>query len=232
MPIVQARSVLIVLFLCLSGLFSLRPALAAQPSASEYRELGLSYRQQERYPEAIASLQKSVELDPQNVSSRVLLGWTFHLAEQDEMATATLRQATYHDPFNVPALNALGIVCLVQADLTDAVAVHSWALLLQPDNEIAYYNLSLAYHGLQNYNWAIATANQAGTLEPTNPHPLVAQAIAQWDSGEPSRAQQVYRQAINLDPRYRDRPFLDHLKQAGFSPSQIQTATQVLLASQ
>lgn len=230
MPVTNVRSRLIAVLLSLSGLLGAQPALTALPGASEYRELGLRYRQQERYPEAIAALEESVNLDPQNTSSRVLLGWTLHLAGKEDAAAEALRQAIYQDLFNIPALNAMGIVCLVNGDLNDAVAAHSWALMLKPDNEIAYYNLSLAYHGLQKYDWAIATASQAAALEPTNPHPLVAQAIAQWDSGNPALAQQVYRQAINLDPRYRDRPFLDHLQKAGFSPTQIQTTEQVLLA--
>lgn len=230
MPVAQVRNTLIAV-LSISGLLTVKPVHTAMLSASEYRELGLRYRQQERYPAAIAALEKSVELDPQTISSRVVLGWTLHLARQEEAASEALRQAIYRDPGDVPALNAMGIVCLVTGNLDDAVAVHSWALMLKPDNEIAYYNLSLAYHGLQKYDWAIATASQAATLEPTNPHPLVAQAIAQWDNGEQSVAQQVYRQAINLDPRYRDRPFLAHLREAGFSPGQIQTTEQVLTAS-
>jgi Flp pilus assembly protein TadD len=40
-------------------------------------------------------------------------------------------------------------------------------------------------------------------LEPYNPHPLVAAAISYWNSKQKIFAQQVYRQAINLDTRYR-----------------------------
>jgi len=42
------------------------------------------------------------------------------------------------------------------------------------------------------------------------------------------RCTTAYRQALNLDSRYRDRAFLVALKPAGFSPAQIQTAEQVL----
>jgi len=230
MPILHLRIVL-ALLLSLSSLLLAKPTFTATTSASEYRELGLRYRQQERFPEAIAALEKSVELYPQNTSSWVVLGWTLHLAGQEPAAAAALRQAIYQDWGNVPALNAMGIVCLVSGNLNEAVAVHSWALMLQPDNEVAYYNLSLAYHRLQKHDWAIATARQAAVLEPNNPHPLVAQAIAQWDNGQQPQAQQVYRQAIRLDPRYRDRTFLAELQEAGFSSAQIQAAEKVRAAA-
>lgn len=230
MRIVIFRNILITVLFSISSLLGTKVAFADTANASKYRELGLLYRQQERYLEAIAALKKSVELDPQNISSRVILGWTLHLARKEDAAAETLLQAIYQNPFDVPALNALGIVYLVKGDLTNAVVVHSWAVILKPDNEIAYYNISLASHRLQKFAMAIATASRATALEPTNPHPLVAVAIAYWDSGERLLAQKAYRQALNLDPRYSDRTFLAHLKEAGYSPAQIQAAQEVLLA--
>jgi Flp pilus assembly protein TadD len=198
-------------------------------SAGEYRQQGLAYRQQEQFPEAIAALQKSVELEPHNVSGRVLLGWTLHLAGQEAEAANALLMAFCLNPQDVPALNALGIVYLVSGDLPAAAVTHTWAAALQPDNEIAYYNLSLTYHRMQQYDWAIATAIRAAELEPTNPHPLVALAIAHHSKGDLSQAEQTYQQVLGLDSRFGDRTFLDlDLKRAAFSPDQIQLAKQVL----
>ena len=219
-------------------LFEVEPVFAAT-TASEYRTLGLSYRASERYDDAISALKKSVLLDPQNLSGWVMLGWTQHLAGQEGAAAASLLQALYQDPVLVPALNALGIVYLVSGELTGAVVVHTWAAILKPENEIAYYNLSLAFHRLQLYGLAIATAKKAVALEKANPHPLVALAIAHWDSTNDPRgassthrsaAQQAYRQALNLDFRYRDRAFLTELRKAGFSSEQIKTTEQILSA--
>lgn len=212
-----------------------KPAFAAdktsQYRASQYRELGLSYQRQARFPEAIATMRKSVELDPSNINARVNLGWTQHLAGQEDAAAESLLQAVSLNPFSVSTFNALGIVYLVKGDLRAAVIVHTWAAILKPDNEIAYYNMSLAYHRLQVYEWAITTANKAAILEPSNPHPLVALAIAHWDSDDRMRAQLAYHRALDLDSRYSDRGFLAHLQKAGFSPNQIQTTEQILSAS-
>lgn len=159
---------------------------------------------------------------------RVNLGWTLHLTGKEQEAAQFLWQVISQKPTFVPAHNALGIVYLVDGNLTAAVLVHTWAAILKPDNEIAYYNLSLALHRLQIYNLAITTANRAAVLEPNNPHPLVASAIAYWDNGDKDVAKKVYTKAMNLDSRYRDRTFLSHLKQAAFTQEQIQRTEQIL----
>lgn len=199
-------------------------------AASQYRQQGLSYRQQERFGEAIAAFEKATELAPQDVSARILLGWTQHLAGQEAEAAQSLWSAIYIDPLSVQAFNALGIVYLVRGELSPAISIHSWAALLKPDNEIAYYNLSLAYHRQKLYAMAIANAMRAASLEPDNPHPLVAIAIAHWDNGDRDTAIKTYRDAIGVDGRYKEANFLDYLKEAGFSPDQIETSKQVLAA--
>jgi tetratricopeptide (TPR) repeat protein len=207
---------------------SLLPTAAFAQSAADYRQQGLSLREQERYLEAIAALQKSVELEPQNQSGRVLLGWTQHKAGQTPVAEKTLSETLNLNPFDVPTLNALGIVYLVGGKLNSAIAAHSWAAFLKPDNEIAHYNLSLALERMGQYDWAIATAKEAAKLEPSNPHPLVAEAIAHLGNQETSFAQAAFRQAIALDPRYSDSDFLTYLNEAGFSADQIRRSQAVL----
>ena len=200
-------------------------------AAEEYRQLGLSYRKQERFDEAIAALQKSVSLDPQNIDGRIILGWTQHLAKKDEAAAASLWEAIYRSPTSLQAFNAIGIVYLVRGDLPQSVILHSWASILKTDNEIAHYNLSLAYQRLQQYDLAIAYAQKAIELEPSNPHPFVALAIAQWTSGDRSGAKKIFRDVIGVDARYRNPDFLNFLNEAGFNTDQIQTAKQVLANS-
>jgi Flp pilus assembly protein TadD len=217
--------------LVILGNFGLAVPVKAALSASDYRQLGLAYRQQERYPEAIAAFQEAVKLEPNNLSERITLGWTQHLAGQETAAVESLFQVLYRDPQSVPALNALGIVYLVQGDLSSAVLTHSWAAWLEPNNEIPYYNLSLAAHRLREYGWASLAARRAAALEPTNPHPWVALAIINWDGGDRGAATEAYNQALALDGNYGDRTFLSYLQEAGFNSAQVETAGQVLAAT-
>ena len=227
MQVANIRNILIAVLVATSCWLEFQPVFAVT-SASQYRSQGLSYRASERYTEAIAALKKSTLLEPKNLSGWVMLGWTQHLAGQEDAAIESLFQVLYNDPASVPALNALGIVYLVSGKLNAAIAVHAWAAFLDSKNEVAYYNLSLAFHRLQIYESAIATAKKAATLEPNNPHPLVALALAHWGIGNRTQALLAYRRATNLDFRYRDRSFLPHLKKAGFSPDQIRIAEQIL----
>lgn len=197
-------------------------------SAAQYRALGLQHRQQNDLPAAIAALQTAVELEPHHLPGRVSLGWTLHLAKQDRAAADLLQATLQRDPFHVPALNALGIIYLVNDDPVAAATLHSWAVWLAPDNEIAHYNLSLAFQRLQQYGWAIDAGRKSAALEPDNPHPFVALAIAEWSSGDQTAAQRSYQQAIDLDARYQDSDFLNFLDEADFSREQIQLAKQVL----
>lgn len=221
---------LLIFGFCSSSLNTSAQTISAQTisSAAYYRAQGLQYRQKERFAEAITALKTAVELEPDHLPGRVSLGWTLHLAGQDRLAAQTLQATLQRDPFHVPTLNALGIVYLVNDDPVAAATVHSWAIALSPNNEIAYYNLSLAWERLQQYDWAINTAQQATILESDNPHPFVALAIAQWGKGDKIATQQSYQAAINLDSRYRDGAFLDWLSESGFSTQQIATSKQVL----
>ena len=201
---------------------------AAKINAAKLRQLGLQYRQQGRYSEAIASLEKATLLEPQNLSGQVLLGWTLHIAGRETPAMKILQQVLEKDFNYIPALNALGIVYLVSGNLSAAVTTHERARKLKTDNEIAYYNLTLAYHRLGQYDLAIARGKQATVLEPANPHPWVALALVYWEQGTKKQAQKTYNRAVQLDSRYRQSAFLSNLKQAGFSSEQIETTRKIL----
>lgn len=157
----------------------------------------------------------------------MILGWTLHLAGREPDAIQQLKQVLTQQPTDVPALNALGIVYLVSGDLTAAVQTHQTAVALQPDNEIGYFNLSLAYQRLQRHQEAIAAAQRATQLEPENPHPWLALAIAHWSNSETALAQVAYTRAIRLDARYGNAARLERLKFAAFSQDQIQLAETI-----
>ncbi len=203
-------------------------AIASPTEAENYRIQGLAYRQQGRWDEAIDAMQTAVELDPASISGHVLLGWTQHLATQEQAAAQTLTTALQLDPFEVQVSNALGIVYLVQGQLYQAILAHLWASHLQPDNEIAYFNLSLAAQRLEYHEWAVELAAQAVELEPYNPHPLIAKAIAHWSLGNYDIARQRYQEAIALSPRYGTAQVPIFLEAAAFSSEQIQIAQDII----
>ena len=209
-------------------LVPLTGSAAIAQSAAEYRQVGIAARDRGDLTGAIAALQSAVELEPENLSGQIMLGWTLHLAGEGRKAANTLKQAIALDPFSPQTFNALGIVYLVNDDLLAAIATHNWAAWIKPDNEIAHYNLSLAYQRLDFHEWAIAAAERAMALEPDNPHPVVALAIAYWRQGARDQALTTYQEAITMDARYGNAQFLTYLDQSGFSDEQIQEAQDIL----
>lgn len=206
----------------------INPSQINPQAAADNRLEGLARRQQGDLTGAIAAFREAVRHDPQNLNGQVLLGWTLHLSGQGHTAAQVLEASLRQDPVHLPSLNALGIVYLVQGRLWRSIATHSQAALLDPDNEIAFYNLSLAFERLGLSHWSIATAEAACDREPHNPHPFVALALGHWQQGDRLATFQAYGQALALDHRYGDRLFLEHLIEAGFSPSQVATSQHIL----
>ena len=205
------------------------PTPSEVAAAAQYRQLGLDLRGQGQLDEAISAFRQGTMLDPTNLDGYVILGWTLHLMGQPEAAIEALQAALTDDETHVPALNALGIVYLVNGQLNHAKLTHLQAVDLQPDNEIAQYNLSLTYQRLEEFELAVQHARRATELEPGNPHPWVALAIAFQSQQRSDAARDAYAQAVQLDARYSENTHLAHLSQAGFSPSQIELSDLVRL---
>jgi Flp pilus assembly protein TadD len=204
------------------------PSPVDRQTAEKLRLEGLKLRQQGNYERAIQSLEKAVNLDPTNLSGQIILGWTLHLNHQETQATIILNKALEQEPNSLEVLNALGIVYLVSGNLEQAVTTHQKAVSLDNQNEIAQYNLSLAFQRLQKFDLALQYAQQATTLEPLNPHPWISLALIYWSKNEKEKSKQTYRQAIALDARYQQLNFLSELKLAGFNDEQIKIVSQIL----
>jgi Flp pilus assembly protein TadD len=204
--------------------------MSANPlqQAQTYRQQALELRREDKLSEAIVLLQQATQLAPQDSGGWVLLGWTQHLNGQSEAAAQSLWQAIYHQPTNPEAFNALGIVYLVRGEIAPAIVVHSWASLLKPNNEIAYYNLSLSYQRQNLTDLAILYAKTATNLEPSNPHPLIALALAHWTAQQSEQAESYLRAGLDLNPQYGDRAYLPNLQKAGFSEAQIAQVRSML----
>jgi tetratricopeptide (TPR) repeat protein len=217
--VVLLRRILLTGLVC--GSVFLGAALGLAQSAVTLRERGIAARDRGDLTGAIAQLRQAAKLEPRNLTGLISLGWTLHLARQDGEAAAVLERTLWIDPYHAPTFNALGIVYLKNNDLLRSVLAHRWAAAIQADNEIAHYNLSLAYQRLKQYDQAIAEAKTAIRLEPNNPHPLLALAITYRSKGDREEARQVFQQAIEMNPLYASRDGLNYLADAGFSVGQI-----------
>src|SRR5262245_36183028 len=87
----------------------LRAAIAAAPSAPQpHYLLGLAAKLQNRPEEAIASFQRVLSVDPNDVGANVNLGQLFSQQRKYPEAIAALRLAVAAEPYNATALYNLG----------------------------------------------------------------------------------------------------------------------------
>src|SRR5215204_1839428 len=87
----------------------LQAAIAAAPSAPQpHYLLGLAAKTQNRAEEAIASFQKVVRIDPNDVGANVNIGQLYSQQRKYPEAIAALRLAVAAEPYNATALYNLG----------------------------------------------------------------------------------------------------------------------------
>ena len=126
-----------------------------------------------------------------------------------------------------PALNALGIVYLVDGQLDAAVATHTRAASLNLTTKLPTITSAWPTNGWHSLTRPFPMARRRPSWNPGNPHPWVALALAYWSSGDQVQAEANYWQALRLDGRYTSQGYLDHLEQAGFSRDQIDATGEI-----
>ncbi|NJK60412.1 MAG: hypothetical protein HC918_09455 [Oscillatoriales cyanobacterium SM2_1_8] len=178
---------------------------------AEWRQIGLARRGQGDWPGAIAALEMATTQEPQNPTSYVLLGWTQHLAGQSAPAARSLWQAIARQPTHVEAFQALGIVYLVRGEVTPAIWSHLWAAVLNPQGEIAPYNLSLAYHGKGCRPWLWPTV---GGRQRWSPKILTPGWLWPWPTTKMAirrRRARLYKRHVNSNKASTIRGFVERI---------------------
>lgn len=89
---------------------SLESALKADPSASNYRALGVFQFAQDEYLDALKNLDKAVELDPSDATSSAFASYIVFTSGQYESARQRATKALALDPNNVTALFYHGLI--------------------------------------------------------------------------------------------------------------------------
>jgi eukaryotic-like serine/threonine-protein kinase len=112
----------------------LQEIAAKYPREKEvHASLSMSFRQKKMYPEAIAELNKALDLDPQWASALNQLGYLY--LERDDLAKAGeyLKKAVLAAPGDANPLDSLGEYYFRTGQLDEAVAQYQKALRIKPD---------------------------------------------------------------------------------------------------
>jgi tetratricopeptide (TPR) repeat protein len=162
--------------------------------------LAICHLKARRLPEAKASLNACLSLDPGNVWVHLLRGFAhgelgeFEAAEDDFGRAAALAEADEFARYGIHVNR--GVMRVRQGRLEEAVAEFDRAIAVKPDAYQAYVNQAEAYQQLKQLSEAVARLDRAISLEPGMPalYRLRAQLYLQRE--DPDAALRDLDQAI------------------------------------
>jgi Flp pilus assembly protein TadD/peroxiredoxin len=139
--------------------------------------LGNAYRQQRRWEEARAALERAVALRPQDPESNYSLAMVYAQTDETDRAYKYLQTALTLRPNYPEALNNLGVLYLRTRRRDDAVAKFEECIRIAPAFDQAYLNLARVYslEGKQDQ----ARALLLDLLQQHPGHPQAQQALDQ-----------------------------------------------------
>jgi tetratricopeptide (TPR) repeat protein len=107
--------------------------------------LGIVYRAQGRYEEAIAAYQRAIELDPEDAAPHNGLGIVYRAQGRHEEAIAAYQRAIALDPEDADYHNNLGIAYQHAGRYEEAIAAYQRAIELDPEYAVPRVGLAGVY---------------------------------------------------------------------------------------
>lgn len=149
-----------------------------QDEAAERSNRGAELMNEGRWEEALAELDKAIELDPNNAYAYTNRGGVNAGLGQYEQAIADLDKAIELDPNLASAYDSRGGAYAGPEQYEQAIADLDKAIDLEPSLAGAYYNRGHAYLRLARYEEAIADLDNAMELGPSIAAEYYARGLA------------------------------------------------------
>ncbi len=164
--------------------------------------LGAVYKATGNFQKSLESLQKAVELSPEDAQAHNNLGATFSDLGRLEEAKASYLCALRIRPDYAEAHNNLGNTLRVMGRLDEAERSYRKALELKPDSALAHSNLGAVLTGLGRLNDAEVSYRRALELRPdfVEAHSNLGNILC--DMGRLKEAEASCRLALELNPDY------------------------------
>ena len=148
-------------------------------------------------PPAPAVLEDSLRLEQALTAYREASDYL--RAQRPDLAEHRLRDALAINPDMAPALRLLGLVCLQDGRLADAIAHYEKSLKIEPLHPEALSNLAFAYFQAKNINVALELIDTCRRLHPDYEPALVQEGLIKL-AVEPETAIEALRAASEASP--------------------------------
>ena len=176
------------------------------PRALHYA--GVLAHQQGRNEEAVALIERSVALVPDQADWHSNLGIVLQSDQRLDPAIDAYRRAIKIDPGHANAHNNLGVLLRAVGQPVEAEAAYRAAIRAAPEHIDAYTNLGILLNGLKRTEEAAACYCKAITLRPKHPEARKLLALAHCTLGEVDKATEILEQWLEQEP---ENPIARHM---------------------
>jgi Flp pilus assembly protein TadD len=182
-------------------------ALAATGDANfvAHYNLGNAWKDRGRPQEAVKHYRKAAELRPGDSRPHNNLGVVLEQLGRPDDAIAAYRKAIRIDPENAAAHNNLGVALHQRGEIMPAIRHYQETLRIDPEDARAHNNLAMALETSGRLDEAGNEYRTAVRLDPDNPqfhNNLGVFLIVR--RGQRDLAIEQFREALRLDPKFRD----------------------------
>ncbi len=190
-------------------------ALAADPDREDFRSnLRRSLTDAARqsvdageYDQAVAYLQRNLEMEPDRVEPLCHLAFTLYSAGRHAEALATADKAVRTDEAHAHAHDVRGLALGGLEKTTGAIASFQKALELDPDFTSAHNNLGTVLLAQKEYRSAIGHFDKVLQIEPGNAMAFNNLGLALAEMAKFVEAEAMLRQAITIAPDFAEAHF-------------------------
>lgn len=157
-----------------------------------------------RIEQQLAFYKAKVESNPRVPEDRVNLGYTYYLKGQNEEALQQFKVAITLDPKFADAYYDMGVVYKDQKKYDDALEAFSKGAKLAPRDYKNFLQMGVIYNLQGKYKDAITALNRANSERPGSSDVIYQIGISAEKTGDIDGARQLYQQAVNFDPNYKE----------------------------
>ena len=168
---------------------------------------GVLAHQQGRQEDALALIEKSVQLAPAQADWHSNLGIVLKARGRLGEAVHAFRRAIALDSQHVNAYNNLGVLLRAQGHAQDSEAAYRTAIAIDPDHQDVHQNLGILFYGQRRMKEAVACFCKVITLDPKHAQALRLLVMAHCVIGDVEKAVAICEQWVKEQP---DDPLARH----------------------
>ena len=165
--------------------------------ANSYYELGVLYKENNNFDEAVSALSKAIKSDQSHYMAHYELGVVYEKQKNHDKAVESYKSSLKIKE-NFPSLEGLGACYLKQGKLKDAYSNLIKALELNPNKHTIYNNLGAVFEKGGNYDAAIKILLVGISINPNNKIGYYNLAVAFEKKKDFAKAIKSYEKAAEL----------------------------------